>query len=348
MFRVVLLLIFLTEFALSGPTSQPLGYAGNYLTTSVGIGQPPQFFDLAISFSSDKFFVLDRSTSDPDLDYKYNYVKSLYLPEASETVNMTRDFCKERYKISSSIYTAQGVYAHDLITLGGQQYDNLVRFCDLNAERTTSTSSNDPLNWLMKLPVDGFFGLKPGGENAFEKAITRDTAEISLFINNKSTESDNAGTITFGGKDNDNCKNFFTFPSEDSDSLTTWISKMSFNFQNYQGYYSAVFNTRNDTLVVPYDVYQGISNYFDGQMTYFYCTNYQDPPDLLLTLYGHDFKLSIKNQIIVYSGSYCQVNIGCASSSDEHQLVISRAILDNYCLYFDYQEALIGLSEKSR
>ncbi|KAI6211309.1 Pepsin F-like [Aphelenchoides besseyi] len=333
----------------SDVVSQPLEYAGNYLVTSVGIGEPPQYFDLAIDLNSDKLFVLDRSTVNVDIDYGYDYIKNLYLPEASETVNMTSNYCKERYKINYNIQTADGVYANDLITLGGEEFQRLVHFCDITTSRNVTSIYNDPLNWLFTLPFDGFIGLKPGGENIYER-MTAGIHQITLYIDNTSllpgSEPDNAGVITFNGKDDAHCKNYKTFPSADSDKFSTWISKVSFNSNDYKGYYSAAFSTKNDTFIVPTAIYNAINSYFGSDITDFYCDSYSNPPDLKVTIYGIEYKIDIKSMIQKTSTSYCKVDIGYGSSGDENDFVFGRAILSSYCLFLDYDEALIALADK--
>ncbi|KAI6197671.1 hypothetical protein M3Y94_01252500 [Aphelenchoides besseyi] len=324
--------------------SQPLEYADNYLLTSIGIGEPPQYFDLAIDLSSDKLFVVDRSTANEGIDYGYDYIKNLYLPEASETVNMTTNYCKERYKVSYSIQTADGVYANDLITLGGEEFQRLAHFCDITTLRNSTTIYNDPLNWLFSLPFDGFIGLKPGGENIYER-MTSGIHQITLYINNSSllpgSEPDNAGVITFNGKDEANCKNYKAFPTVDSDKFATYVSKVSYDSKDYPGYFTAAFSTNNDTFVVPTTIYNAIDTYFGSDISNFYCTSYSNPPDLKFTIYGTEYKISIKSMIQHISTSYCKVNIGYGSTGDENDFVINRSILTNYCLFLDYDEALI-------
>jgi hypothetical protein len=54
---------------------------GDYLMTSVAIGDPPQYFDLFLDVLDDKLVIVDQSSADPDLDYQYNYIKNLFVPE---------------------------------------------------------------------------------------------------------------------------------------------------------------------------------------------------------------------------------------------------------------------------
>ncbi|KAI6172739.1 Aspartic peptidase A1 [Aphelenchoides besseyi] len=299
----------------SDVVSQPLEYAGNYLVTSVGIGEPPQYFDLAIDLNSDKLFVLDRSTVNVDIDYGYDYIKNLYLPD-----------------------------------LEAKSFKDWHTFCDITTSRNVTSIYNDPLNWLFTLPFDGFIGLKPGGENIYER-MTAGIHQITLYIDNTSllpgSEPDNAGVITFNGKDDAHCKNYKTFPSADSDKFSTWISKVSFNSNDYNGYYSAAFSTKNDTFIVPTTVYDDINSYFDSDITYFYCDSYSNPPDLKVTIYGTEYKIDIKSMIQKTStSSYCKVDIGDGSSDAENDFVFGRAILSSYCLFLDYDEALIALADK--
>ncbi|KAI6217739.1 hypothetical protein M3Y99_01751000 [Aphelenchoides fujianensis] len=293
--------------ALGDVVSQPVGYAANFLTTS------------------------------------------LFLPEASMSVNLTEELCRERYRISSNVYTADGQYAEDVLTLGGQEFDGFVRFCDLQTDRSQAQStSDDPVNWFMKLPIDGFFGLKPGGENAFQRMLPKGR-QLTVWIDQKSTEPDNAGVITFGGKDESHCKTYKTFPSEDSDRFSAWISKATFNSNTYKNTYSGVFSLQNGTLLVPYEIYSDVYSYFGGQLTYFYCSNYQNPPDLKVTIYGKEYTISLKSLISPYSSSsssYCSIDLSYSDTDAEDQFVLNRAILNNYCLYLDYDNSIVGLAER--
>ncbi|KAI6230783.1 hypothetical protein M3Y99_01022800 [Aphelenchoides fujianensis] len=191
-------------------------------------------------------------------------------------------------------------YAEDVLTLGGQEFDGFVRFCDLQTDRSQAQStSDDPVNWFMKLPIDGFFGLKPGGENA--------------------------------------------------DRFSAWISKATFNSNTYKNTYSGVFSLQNGTLLVPYEIYSDVYSYFGGQLTYFYCSNYQNPPDLKVTIYGKDYTISLKSLISPYSSSsssYLTTNFRNSDTDAEDQFVLNRAILNNYCLYLDYDNSIVGLAER--
>lgn len=65
--------------------------------------------------------------------------------------------------------------------LGGNTYDKSVRFCEINSERTATDTSSDKMNWLEKMPFDGFLGLKPGGEDILEK-VGFDSRQITFTV----------------------------------------------------------------------------------------------------------------------------------------------------------------------
>lgn len=77
-------------------SQQTLGISGQYLITSIGLGNPSkplaalisyisvclvQYFDLAIELLNDQLVVVDQRTQDLDLDYQYDYVKALFASE---------------------------------------------------------------------------------------------------------------------------------------------------------------------------------------------------------------------------------------------------------------------------
>jgi hypothetical protein len=106
----------------------------------------------------------------------------------------------------------------------------------------------------------------------------------------KSTEPDNAGTITFGGPDTNNCGTFRTFPSDDFDSWRAWVTQVSFNSKVMKGTFSARFELHNQTLLVPGIIYNAITSYFGNTKTNIVCSNYQNAPDMALNIYGKDYK----------------------------------------------------------
>jgi hypothetical protein len=327
---------------------QPIGIAGHFITTSVGIGTPPQFFDLALQLDTDKSIVVDSATQNLGIDADYDYIKQTLIPEISDTLNLTKQVCRKRYKDQGSnaqTYTADGHFIDDYVTLGGSVLAKPARFCDLDTIRDSQYTSNDKLKWLMDLPIDGFLGLSPGGENVLEKAMGM--SQISLFIDSKASEVDSSGTITFGGQDTKNCKSFRTFPSEDNDSWKIWVSKASYNNKDVSGAYSTLLNLNTDRLALPNDIYKAITAYFGGSTTYLSCSGHDSLPDLQLTIYGKQYKLSIKSYITKMSSqpSYCQLSIDQTSSDDEDQIIVGRHILDNYCLFLDFAESDIGLAE---
>ncbi|KAI6171100.1 hypothetical protein M3Y97_01087100 [Aphelenchoides bicaudatus] len=350
--KLLLCLLFLLVEISNATTTlltQKLGISGNFLTTSVGIGTPPQFFELGIVLSSDKSLILDVATADPANDFNYNYIKELFTPEISDSLNVTNLICRKQYVDSNGhTFKSDGHYVDDLITLDGTQFSEGVRFCDLDTPRTADTATDDALNWFMVLPVDGFLGLAPGRENIFERADGLDLNEISLFVDTNSVEPDNSGVITFGGKDTTHCKAFYTFESEDRDSWTTFTSQADFGTHTMKGIYSTVFDLSAEYLVLPSDVYTVVTNYFGGQTSYITCSNYPTIPDLKLTIYGKQYNISIQPYFVKQTGSsdyYCKLNIGSSDSDDDAQIVLGRHLLDNYCFYIDYEDSIIGLAE---
>jgi len=328
------------------PVSQPLGVIGDYLTTSVGVGDPPQYFELFLDSNSDKLSIFDVKTFNEKIDYQYDYVKNLFVPEASETLELSESLCRLSYQEGGNNYHVSGVYGKDLITLGGQTFkDKKARFCDLNEVRDATSTSSDKIKWAMDKPIDGFLGIKPGGEEILTK-IGLPANQLTFYMDSNAKESDNAGIVTFGGKDTANCGTFRSFESEDSDSLTAWVTKISFNNNKFEGLYSARFDFTNKTLVVPSDVYNAFARYFGNQMSSVFCSSYPHIPDLTLTIYGKEYKIPMQNILTPNSmPNRCSVSLTRASSSDEDQIVLNRYVLDNYCLHFDYAESLIGLAD---
>lgn len=96
--------------------SQPLILNGDYLVTSVGIGNPAQYFDLFLDIDDDKVLVMDTNTANPKLDYQYPYIKNLFEPTNSNTLNLTQNVCRRGY-YDTSIHYVDGVYANDVITV---------------------------------------------------------------------------------------------------------------------------------------------------------------------------------------------------------------------------------------
>jgi len=331
-----------------GIVTQKLGVIGDYLITSVGIGNPTQYFDLYLDTKDDKLVVLDSKTSNANVDYSYDYIKNLFVPEASNTLNITTNICRRGYQSGSSVYNVDGVYARDVITLGDNQFDNLVRFCDLNKPRTDTSTSSDPISWLMYLPIDGFLGIRPGGENILEK-IGLGSKQLSLYVNSKFTEPDDAGVITFGGKDTTNCKTFNTFPSDDYDTWRVWVTQANFNSKTTKGVFSARFDLSNKTLIVPKDVYTSITSYFGGSTSSISCNTYKNAPDMSLSIYGKDYQFPISSILkpMTYNSGYCQLDLSYSTATDDDQFVLNRSILNKYCLFFDFDDAIIGLAELS-
>jgi len=347
--KSIAILFFLVGILSGDPITQPLGIAGDYLTTSVGIGIPPQYFDLGIDLNSDELIVLDTATQNPDLDYYYDFIKSLLAPEVSDTINKTTLICRRRYVDSNGYkYYADGHYALDQITFSDQLFPTNVRFCDLDSSRTSITSvSTDPISWLMYLSIDGFLGLKPGGENVLKKLIPADQPkQVTLYVNKNAIEVDNSGLITLGGKNTANCGTFKTFPSDDSDSFTAWATGASFNGVTEGGTFAILFDLTFNGLIVPKSVYNDISYYF-GSPTSFYCSSYDSPPDLQITIYGTIYKIPIKQYISpTYVGSYyCALSISYSDTTDDNQFVIGRTFLNSYCFFLDYDESSIGLAD---
>jgi len=329
-----------------GIVSQRLGVIGDYLVTSVGIGNPTQYFDLYLDTKDDKMVVLDSKTANANIDYAYDYIKNLFVPEASNTLNITTNICRRGYQTGSYVYNVDGLYARDIITLGENQFEKLVRFCDLNKPRDATTTSNDPISWLMGLPIDGFLGIRPGGENILEK-IGLEAQQLSLYVNPKFTEPDNAGVITFGGKDTTNCKTFNSFPSDDYDTWRVWVTQASFNSKTTKGVFSARFDLSNQTLVVPKDVYSSITSYFGGSTSNIYCSSYKNAPDMAVTIYGKDYSFPVSSVLkpMSYNSGYCQLDLSYSAATDDDQFVLNRNILNKYCLFFDFDDAIIGLAE---
>lgn len=331
----------------NGVISQKLAIGGDYLTTSVGIGSPTQYFYLYLDTSDDKLVVLDLATSDSELDYNYNYIKNLFTPEASNTLNLTTNVCRRGYQSGTYVYNADGVFALDEVSLGGKKFTGkLVRFCDLNKPRDYTSMANDPLSWLMYLPIDGFLGIRPGGEDILEK-IGLPSRQLSIYVNPKWVEQDDAGVITFGGKDTKNCGVFRTFPSEDYDTWRVWVTQLNFNSKTTTGVFSARFDLSNKTLVVPKDVYNSITTYFGGLTSNIYCASYKTVPDMTINIYGKDYSFPISSvfKTMQHNSGYCQLDISSSSSTDEDQIVLNRYLLNKYCLFLDYEEITIGLAD---
>jgi len=327
--------------------SQKLGVIGDYLVTSVGIGSPTQYFDLYVDTSDDKLVVLDSATSDSGLDYNYDYIKNLFVPEASNTLNITSNICRRGYQSGSYVYNVDGVYATDILTLGDQQFSGKpVRFCDLNKPRDYTSTSSDPISWLMYLPIDGFLGVRPGGEDVLQK-IGLSSRQLSFYVNSKFTEQDDAGVLTVGGQDTTNCGTFRTFPSDDYDTWRVWVTELTFNSKSTKGVFSARFDLSNKTLVVPKDMYQSITSYFGGSTSSIYCASYKNAPDMTLNIYGKDYNFPVSTVLkpMQYSSGYCQLDVSSSSSTDDNQIVLNRYFLNKYCLFFDFDDATIGLAD---
>ncbi|KAI6189434.1 Aspartic protease 1 [Aphelenchoides bicaudatus] len=326
--------------------TQPLSLLGDFLTTSVGIGSPPQYFDLFLDTSDDKLVIADTQTSNPGLDYQYNYIKNLFVPESSNTLNQSQNICRRGYRDGTSVSRIDGIYATDLITIGGNTFQKEVRFCELNHPRSASDISSDPNRWFQNMPIDGFLGLRPGGEDILQKiGLER---QISFIINSgEPTEPDAAGLITFGGQDTKNCKSFRTFPSNDFDTWRAWISQTTFNGKTSVGVYSTRFEFHNKTLIVPKDVYNQIVLYFGNQVSNIPCSSYKNIPDLTLSIYGRDYAYPI-SRIFKQSGSstyYCKIDIDSSDDSSDDQIVLNRYLFDKYCLYLDFDDGIIGLAD---
>lgn len=74
-----LLFFFPTVFSLS-LLSQKLSLSNDFLTTSIGIGTPAQYFDLALDLDESKLVVMDKQTLNDKIDYQYDHLKALYDP----------------------------------------------------------------------------------------------------------------------------------------------------------------------------------------------------------------------------------------------------------------------------
>ncbi|KAI6207250.1 hypothetical protein M3Y99_01856100 [Aphelenchoides fujianensis] len=107
-------------------------------------------------------FVLDQRTANPDVDFTYDYVKQLFVPERSQSVNVSAFACRLRMTDGNQqMQTTAGVYATDVLTLNGHASDGTARFCDLNTPRTAAKQKDDELKWLMQLPSDVLVIPKP-------------------------------------------------------------------------------------------------------------------------------------------------------------------------------------------
>jgi hypothetical protein len=151
---------------------------------------------LGIDLGNDEVVLLDQAAQNLDLDYQYDYLKEMFSPINSDSANVTEIICQRRYKDGSDSYSANGHYVTDFITvssnqqiftcfkIGGQTFPKAVRFCDFDQERTGDAKYKDPLEWFMKLPIDGFLGLRPGGENIIEKVESSvNMKQLTLYIN---------------------------------------------------------------------------------------------------------------------------------------------------------------------
>lgn len=130
-------------------------------------------------------------------------------------------------------------------------------------------------------------------------------------------------------------------------SLVT-VFRTSFNGVGESVTYTALFDLTYNGLVVPKDVYDDIAYYFNNQPTSFSCTSsqYSNPPDLVVNFYGASYSISIKELVVdTDNDGRCRVLMKQAASTDEYQFVFGRSILNKYCLFLDYDNARIGLSE---
>jgi len=323
-------------------TQQFLGVADSYTTTSVGIGDPPQFFDLGIFLHDDKLVLLDQVTANGDLDYQYDYVKNLFSPPSSGTAQLTGQLCRQRAGKEQSF----GQFADDLITLADQQYEQDHRFCLLNTTRKAKSTSDDELKWLMDKPVDGFIGLAPGGENVLEKILPAGDRRFTMVLVNGSKEVDQEGVLTIGGKDEENCEEFDDFPADDADSWRLWTNDISFNGKvDNSDWYSIRFDPSSNRLRVPSNVYDWINSYFGGSSSP-QCSYYPNPPLINMTIFALDFSFPLKDyfQPQSPSSSYCKVMVDAASATDDDKIVLGRYFLYHYCLHLDYDQCSVGLA----
>ncbi|KAI6189435.1 hypothetical protein M3Y97_00008200 [Aphelenchoides bicaudatus] len=344
--QIYLIVLSFVNVVWSDLPTQSLGISGNFLTTSVGIGQPAQYFDLAITLNSDNLIILDAKAQNVQLDFQYDYIKEMFFPEISNTANVTNLICRQHFGYFKTNKKPSGHYVADTITFCDNYFETPVRFCDFDTKRTADTLSDDPLHGFMMLNIDGFLGLKPGKENILQQLIPPDSSlQLTFYVDKNAQDPDAAGWMTFGGKDTTHCGTFRSFPSEDADSFSAWVTGTSFNGVSESDTYTAIFDLPyNDGMVVPEDVYNDISYYFDDQPKHFYCSSYANPPDLSVNFYGKWYIISIKDLIVKQSPQYCSLQMTAADSDDEYQFVFGRNFFNEYCLFLDYEDSLIGLA----
>ncbi|KAJ3268387.1 N-acetylgalactosamine kinase [Terramyces sp. JEL0728] len=296
------------------------------LQGNIGVGTPPQFFNVLFDTGSDLFWVSDKSCTGQCGTNKYDLT-------ASSTYKSLNARTHIGYGDGTKVYCK---LAQDTVQVGATVMQN-IPVC-LAYDISTTTGETDGLIGLA-VPGD-----QPSGADIFATLTSQATSgkNVASFWYDRSQYLEpnaKAGEIMFGGIDSTRYTPPINWiPVDSSDNWFTDLKSITYNGQKFNTPAPILFDTGTTVAIVPSQVYAAMNKTMgidaEGNMD---CGKVKSLPPITFQWDSFSLTLAWDQQVIIdLPSKTCAPIFMPGEGTDDDPLILGALFLRNFYSVFDY------------